>query len=176
MLYSIELRSQGLAGPEPGIVLLGGGLLDDSLGLFDTGLLTGEVAEVEYAGPADLTYLVDLYFVDERALVRENPLNADAVGYLADSERPGVRGGSANLDDHAAEVLQSVFISFFNPVGYGDGITGLECRIGGRLVLREGFLHQFNQIHSIFQNKAQRHWTVQREAASNGTAKIETFF
>ena len=39
MLYSIELWSQYVTGLEPGVVLFGGGFLDDALGLFDASLL-----------------------------------------------------------------------------------------------------------------------------------------
>ena len=144
MLYSIELRSQYLPGRSPVGNLFGGSFLHNTLGLSDASLLTGKLAEIEDARSADLTYLVDLYLVDERALVRENPLNTDAVGNLANRESPGIRSGSTNLDDYSAEILQSVLITFFNPVGHGDSVTGLECRVGGCFVLREGILHQFN--------------------------------
>ena len=144
MLYSIELWSQYVTGPEPGVVLFGGGFLDDALGLFDASLLAGELAEIEDACAADLTNFVDLDLVNERALVRENPFDSDAIGDLADGESPGIRGSTANLDDYSAEILKSVLVTFFDPVGNGDGVTGLECRIGGCFVLREGFLHQFN--------------------------------
>ena len=148
MLYSIELRSQYLPGRNPGLDLFGGSFLHNALGLFDASLLTGKLAEVEDACPADFTNLVDLDLVDERAFDRENPFNADAVGDLADCKGPGIRGSSTNLDDYSAEVLKSILITFFNPVGNGDGVTGLELRIGGCFVLREGILHQFNQIHN----------------------------
>ena len=152
MLYSIELRSR-FAGTGPAVVLFGGGLLDGALRFLDPGLLAGEVAEVEDAGPADFTYLVDFDLVDERAFVRENPLDTDAVGYLADGKCPGERGCTANLDDNTAEILKSVLITFFDPIGHGDGVAGLELRIGGCFILREGFLHQFNQIHNTISTK-----------------------
>ena len=175
MLYSIELRSQYVTGTGPGVVLFGGDFLDGTLGFADAGLLAGEVAEVEDTRPADLTDLVDLDLLDERALVRENPLDTDAVGNLTDGECPGIRSGTANLDDYSAEILKSVLITFFDPVGNGDGVTGLELRIGGRLVLREGILHQFNQIHILFQINLQRHRTVRREAARIGLQMYELF-
>ena len=143
MLYSIELRSQE-TGTGPVVNLFGGSFLHNTLGLLDASLLTGELAEIEDACAADLTHFVDLDLVDERAFVRENPFNTNSVGDLADSESPGIRGSTANLDDYSAEILKSVLITFFDPVGNGDGITGLECRIGGCFVLREGILHQFN--------------------------------
>ena len=143
MLYSIELRSH-YAGMNPAVVLFGGGFLYVPLRFLDTGFLAGEVAEVEDACPADFTNLVDFNLVNERALVREDPFDTDAVGYLADGKGPCVRGSTANLDDYTAEILEPVLVSFFDPVGDGDGVTGLEFRIGGCFVLREGLLHQFN--------------------------------
>ena len=143
MLYSIELRSQE-TGTGPVVNLFGGSLLHNTLGLLDASLLAGELAEIEDACAADLTNFVDLDLVNERALVRENPFDSDAIGDLADGESPGIRGSTANLDDYSAEILKSVLITFFDPVSNRDGITGLECRIGGCFVLREGFLHQFN--------------------------------
>ena len=147
MLYSIELRSR-FAGTGPAVVLFGGGFLYTPLRFLDAGLLAGEVAEIEDTCSADLTYLVDFNLVDKGTLVRENPFDTDAVGYLADGKSPGVRGSTANLDDYSAEILKSVLVTFFDPVGNGYGITGLELRIGGCFVLREGILHQFNQIHN----------------------------
>ena len=148
MLYSIELRSQYEPGRSPVSDLFGGSFLHNTLGLSDASLLTRKLAEIEDACPADLTYLVDLDLVDERAFVRENPFDTDAVGDLADSKCPGIRGSSTNLDNYSAEVLKSVLVTFFNPVSHGDSVAGLECRIGGCFVLREGILHQSNQIHN----------------------------
>ena len=148
MLYSIELRSQYLAGPVPGKDLFGGGLFDDALGLFDASLLAGKLAEVEDACPADLTDLVELDGLDGRKLVRENPLDSDAAGNLADGESPGERGGTANLDDDALELLKSFLVTFLDPVGHGDGVTGLELRIGSGLVLRECLLYNLDVIHN----------------------------
>ena len=175
MLYSIELRSRW-SGLKPGIVLFGGGLLYRPLRFLDTGFLAGEVAEIEDAGPADLTNLVHLDLVDERAFVRENPLDTDAVGDLTDGKSPGIRGSSTNLDNYAAEILKSVLVTFFNPVGHGNGIAGLELRIGGCFILREGFLHQFNQIHSIISNILAASLNRSTRGCSIGTANVVTFF
>ena len=133
-----------MPGRSPAVVLFGGGFLDGALRFLDPGLLAGEVAEIEYAGPADFTYLVDFDLVDERAFVGENPLDTDAVGDFTDGKRPCIGGSSTNLDDYSTEILESLLITFFDPVGHGDGVAGLELRIGGCFVLREGFLHQFN--------------------------------
>ena len=124
------------------------GLLADELLLLDPGLLAGEVPEVEDAGPADLTDLVDLDRLDGGELVREDSLDSDTAGNLADGKSPGERGGSANLDDHASELLKSFLVTFLDPVGHGDGVAGLEIRIGSGLVLRECLLYNLDVIHN----------------------------
>ena len=124
------------------------GFLRNELLLLDPGLLAGEVPEVEDAGPADLTYLVELDGLDGRKLVREDSLDSDAAGNLADGESPGERGCSANLDDDALELLKSFLVSFLDPVGNGDGVTGLELRVGSGFVLRECLLYNLDVIHN----------------------------
>ena len=124
------------------------GLLADELLLLDPGLLAGEVPEVEDAGPADLTDLVDLDRLDGGELVREDSLDSDTAGNLADGESPGERGGTANLDNHTSELLKSFLVTFLDPVGHGDGVAGLEIRIGSGLVLRECLLYNLDVIHN----------------------------
>ena len=64
MLYSIELGDL--------VFLFSGlGFLASELALFDPGLLTRELTQVEYSGPADLTDLVQLDVLDERGLEGE---------------------------------------------------------------------------------------------------------
>ena len=104
------------------------GRSDDHLLFFDAGLLAGEIAEVEDAGPADLTYLVDLNAVDEGGLAGENPFHSDAAANLANREGPGEGVGAFHLNDHASEFLKPFLIALFDSVGHGDGVTGLEIR------------------------------------------------
>ena len=52
--------------------------------LLDAGLLTGEVAEVEDACPADFTDLIELDAVDGRRLIREDSFDTHATGNFAD--------------------------------------------------------------------------------------------
>ena len=118
--------------------LLGGS--DDHLLFFDASLLTGEIAEVEDAGPADLTYLVDLDAVDEGGLVGENPFHSDAAADLADREGPGEGIGALDLNDNASEFLKPFFITLFDPVGHGNGVTCLELREFGGLSVIESLL------------------------------------
>ena len=63
--------------------------------LFDTGFLTGEVAEVEDAGTTHSTMLVDINLLDERASEGEDALHSDAVSDLADSKGFGSTASTA---------------------------------------------------------------------------------
>ena len=111
--------------------------------LADAGLLTGEVSEVEDAGAADLAVLVHLNAVNERGLVGENSLYTHATGNLADGEGFGERVHTTDLDDHTTELLESLLITFLDSVGNGDGITGLELRVGSGFVILESLLCNF---------------------------------
>ena len=136
MLYSVELRSLFIAR------LLCGSGLDYAL-FADAGLLTGKVAEVEDAGTADFTDLVDSDAVDSGRLEGENPFHADSIGNLAYGEGTGKRSGAAYLDDHTAEILQTEFITFLDLAGYGNGVTGLEFGVLRNVLVYERLLCYF---------------------------------
>ena len=146
MLYSIELRSR------EGLLAFG-----SELPFLDAGLLALQVAEVENTGAADLAVLVDLNGIDERGLIRENPFDTDAAGNLPDGKCAGVRGGTADLDDHASELLKSVLVAFLDPVGHGDGVTGLELGESRSFSIGESFLYNLDVIHNFKLLAAQRH-------------------
>lgn len=110
--------------------------------LFDTGFLTGEVAQVEDAGAAHGTVLVDINLLDERAGDGEDTLHTHAVGDLADSKGLGC-SASAALKDNALEVLDSLFVTFFNLVMDGDGVASFE--LGELLALDKGL----NELHYL---------------------------
>ena len=93
--------------------------------LLDTGLLTGEVAQIEDAGAAHSTVLVDVDLLDERTGEGEDTLHSDAVSDLADSKGLGSSASTA-LQHNALEVLDSLFVTFFDLVMYSDGIASLE--------------------------------------------------
>ena len=139
MLYSAELTRQN-RGLETAALLFF--VFTDESFLLNAGLLTGEVAEVEDAGSADLTDLVDFDAVNEGGSEGENPLNTDSAGNLADRKGPGILILSLNLDNDASELLKTFLIAFLDFIGYGDGITGLE--------LRERFSFAF--LESVFCN------------------------
>ena len=105
--------------------------------LFDTGLLTGEVAQVEDAGAAHSTVLVDINLLDERAGDGEDTLHTHAVGDLADSKGLSSSASTA-LQDNALEVLDSLFVTFLNLIMDGDGVAGFEL---GELLALDKVLH-----------------------------------
>lgn len=114
--------------------------------LFDTGFLTGEVAQVEDAGTAHSTMFVDIDLLDERAGEGENTLHSDTVRNLTDSK--GFSGSaSATLQNNALEVLDSFFVTFFDFIVYRDGVAGFE--LGELLALGKGLdkLHYFILSH-----------------------------
>ena len=110
--------------------------------LFDTGFLTGEVAQVEDAGVAHSTVLVDINLLDERAGDGEDTLHTHAVGDLADSKGLG-SSASAALQDNALEVLDSLFVTFFNLVMDGDGVASFEL---GELLAFDKVLDKLHQF------------------------------
>ncbi len=137
MLYSIELGDL--------VFLFSGlGFLARELALLDPGLLTRELTQVEYSGPADLTDLVQLDVLDERGLEGENPLNSDSTGNLADCEGPCGRSGASFLDDNTPEVLKPLFISLLDPISDGDSVTGLELGEGSNFLVSERLLNNFH--------------------------------
>ena len=142
MLYSAELRRR-----PPVIGLFFG--RDFTLCFLDACLLACKIAEVEDAGPAYLTDFVHLDAVDCGRLIRENSLDSDSAGYLADGERPGVGSSSTYLDNYAAETLKSLFVTLLDTIGNGDGVTSLELRVRSRFVLRKSLLYNVNKIHNF---------------------------
>ena len=136
MLYSAELRRHSKAVRDCFFLFF-----HCALCLLDAGLLTGEVAEVEYACTANFTNFVELYLLDEGGLVGENLLDTNAACYLADCECLCVRGSSADLDNYTAEVLKSFLVTFLDTIRNCYGITSLELGISCSLVLREGLFY-----------------------------------
>ena len=115
--------------------------------LLDAGLLTREVTEVEDARAADFTVLVDLDAVDERGLIRENPLNTDTVRNLANRERLRQSVLALDLDHDSAELLETVLIAFLDPVGHGHRVTCAEGGEFSNFFIQKSLLSYFHQIH-----------------------------
>ena len=105
------------------------------------GLLTGQVAEVEDASPADFTNFVHLDRIDERGLDGEDSFHSDTAGHFADRESPGVGGSAGELNHGASELLESLLVTFLDSVSHGDGVTGLESRVFCSLLVLEGLVN-----------------------------------
>ena len=120
--------------------------LDADFFLLDTGFLTGEVAQIEDTGAAHNAVFVDVDLLDERASEGEDALHSDAVRDLADSKGLSSSASTA-LQDNALEVLDSLFVSFFDLVMDSDGIASLE--FGELLALDQILykLHYFSFSH-----------------------------
>ena len=97
---------------------------DHSL-LLDAGFLTRKVTQVVDACATNDTDLVNLDLVDVGRIEREDTLNAYAVGDFADSEHLGL-ARTLDLDNYAAEALQTLLVTLDDAVGYGDRVTSLE--------------------------------------------------
>ena len=93
--------------------------------LFNTGFLTGQITEIENTGTAHSTMFVDIYLLDERACEGEDTLHTYAIGNLTDSKGFSSTT-STTLQDNALEVLDSLFVTFFNLVMDGNRIASLE--------------------------------------------------
>ena len=142
MLYSIELWSQFGGRQATSLFFSSVDFLADAC------LLTGEVSEVEDACATHFTVLVNLNAVNERGLEGENPFYTHAACHFTNCEGLGEGVHATYLENHSAELLKSLFVAFLDPVGNGDGVTGLECRIGSALVLRECLLYNLDVIHN----------------------------
>ena len=141
MLYSIELRSQLPCG-----LFVFSSFVDSFL---DAGLLTGEVAEVEDTCATHFTVLVHLDFVNERGLEREDSFDSDTTGNFPYGKGLRERIHALHLDDDTSEFLVALLVSFLDPVGHGDGVTGLELREFGCFAAGKSLLCYFDQIHNF---------------------------
>ena len=95
--------------------------------LFDTSLLAGEGAEVVELCAAHFAVLVHDDRVDERRLYGENTLHTDVVAHLAHSEAL-LAAFTIDADNHAAVLLDTLFVTLFDAVSHGDGVAGTELR------------------------------------------------
>ena len=108
--------------------------------LFNTGFLTGEITKIEDSGTANSTMFVNFNLVDERTADGEDTFYTNAVGNLTDSKGLS-RSTSTALQNNALEILDTLFVSFFNFIVDSDGIASLEF----------GELFTFDQILYILQ-------------------------
>ncbi len=119
------------------------GLLDKTL--FDAGFLAGEVAEIIKLRTTHLAILVDSDRLNERRFDRENPLHADSVGHLTDSEAFLVFA-AVDTDNNAAILLDTLFVALLDTIGHCNGVAGATFI---KLLFGSGkcLLHDLDLIH-----------------------------
>ena len=113
---------------------------DDTL-LSNTCLLTGELTQVVQLGTTHFTNLVHFDVVNVRAFQGEDTLHTYVARHLAHRETLFVLMAT-NLDDHAAILLNALFVTFDDFVCYGHRVARLE--FGVFLTGSKCFLCNFN--------------------------------
>src|SRR6185436_2623335 len=114
----------GAAAAATTATLLLGGLVAALLAL-DAGGLAFELAQIVEARPPDLATGDDLDLLDARRVQREDALDADAVGDLADRER-GARPAAMLADHDALEDLHALLVAFLDQRVNADAVSGAE--------------------------------------------------
>jgi len=118
----------------------------DVLALANTGSLAAQFPQVEELGAANMSAGDDFDLLKDGRVEWENPLNADAVGDLADRKRLA-NTAFLTADNNTLENLDTLFVAFDDFYMHLDGITNLE---GGDILLH---LFEFQEIDGI-------HWFV----------------
>lgn len=112
--------------------------------LFDAGFLAGEGTQIVKFGTADFAVLVDCDRIDEGRFDGEDTFHADVVAHFANGETL-LGAFSRNADYNTAVLLDTLLVTFFDTVGYCDGVAGGE--VGVLLAGSESFFGNFNKIH-----------------------------
>ena len=86
--------------------------------LLDAGFLTRTLAEVIQLGATYFTVLVHRNTLDEGAVHREDTLYTDVTAHLAHCEALLV-AATVDADDITAELLYTLFVTFFNTITNG---------------------------------------------------------
>ena len=94
----------------------------------DSGLLTGEFAQVVQFSATNLTDFVHGNAVDARAVDGEDTLYTHGTGHLAHGETL-VMTMTCDFDNNAAIQLYALFVTLDDFVCYGYGVAGFECGI-----------------------------------------------
>src|SRR4051812_25498636 len=128
-----RVRSSGAALPEMewcGLLPGGGaGLRHRHLGLplLDARRLAGEMAQVIELGAPDAATPHDLNVGEHWAVEREDALDADAVGDLANREG-GAHSGTTPRDAHTFKRLDALLFPFLHADVHAQRVTGPEGR------------------------------------------------
>lgn len=107
-------------------------MLIEIAALLDAGSLSAELPEIVKLCAANLSLALDVYLLDRRAVQREYPLNANAVGYLANGERL-VKTAVLARYDNPLEDLDPLAGSLLDLNVNTKGISGTKLRCGVRL-------------------------------------------
>ena len=95
--------------------------------LSDTCFLTYKIAQIVKAGATDSSPFENLYFADIRRMEREDPFNTDTIRNF-----PYGEGFCSTftfyLDNITSEVLETLFVSFYDFIAHDDVVARLEIR------------------------------------------------
>jgi len=119
-------------------------LLDKDAALLDASFLACEATQIVQLGATHLTVLVDDDAVDKGRLDGENTLNTDVVADLANGETL-LQTLAGDLDDHAAILLNTLFVTLLDAISHRDGVAREE--FGQLLASGKCLLGNLNQIH-----------------------------
>ena len=95
--------------------------------LFDTSLLTSELAEVVNFSATHATVLVDHDAVDEWRFNWEDTFYANVLRHLANGETLLV-AFTADFDNNTTILLDTFLVTLFNAVSHCDSVAREECR------------------------------------------------
>src|SRR5450759_971946 len=111
--------------PRPRCLLRGACLRGLRLHFLDARRLAGQVAQIVELGAAHTTPAHDIDVGEHGAVQREDALDADAVGDLADGERLADTDAAAG-NAHSLERLDALLLPFLDAHVHANGITGAE--------------------------------------------------
>ena len=111
----------------------------------DAGFLTRTLAQVVQFGTTYFTVLVDCNALDEGAVHREDTLYTNVTTHLTNREALLV-AATMDANDITADLLYTLFVTFFDTITNGYLVACLEC---GQffLLTGKGLLGYLNQIH-----------------------------
>src|SRR5664279_693516 len=93
----------------------------------DTCFLTCQITEVEYSCPAYFTVFIDFNFINKRGSNRKYPFNTYIPRHLSYGKSFSMFF-TASLYNNPTVLLDSLLVTFFNFIMYGNGISCYEFR------------------------------------------------
>ena len=113
---------------------------------FDTGFFTGKCTQIVQFGATYFTHFIYSDAVDERRFDGENSFYTDVVGHLTYCKTLFLTA-TRDADNNTAILLDTLFVTLFDAVCYGDGITTLKR--GVLFTGSERLFGNFNQVHFL---------------------------